>query len=115
MATTAEQVAAHLLRIDAARRTAGRARAEHLRERLPEAASVLRRHGARTVYLFGSLLDDTRAPRDVDLAVAGLPSSRYFRALADLMEVFGGPVDLVRLEDAPGSLRERIESEGVAL
>ena len=31
------------------------------------------------------------------------------------MEVFAGPVDLVRLEDAPESLRERIGAEGEPL
>lgn len=31
------------------------------------------------------------------------------------MEVFAGPVDLVRMEDAPESLRERIDTEGERL
>jgi predicted nucleotidyltransferase len=37
---------------------------------------------------------------DVDLAVEGLPSAVYFHALADLMDLLAGPVDLVRIEEA---------------
>jgi hypothetical protein len=48
----------------------------------------------------------------VDLAVSGLGRTVYFKALADLMDMFEGPADLVRLEDAPASLRERIDPEG---
>ena len=46
---------------------------------------------------------------------SGLDRARYFEALADLMEILGAPVDLIRMEEAPQSLRERIEVEGEAL
>jgi len=49
---------------------------------------------------------------DVDLAVEGLPSAVYFHALADLMDLFAGPVDLVRIEEAMPSLLARIQEEG---
>jgi uncharacterized protein len=90
----------------------GAERAGRLRARLPAAVALLRdRHGAESVVLFGSLANGAcHADSDVDLAVSGLPGDRYFEALADLMEVFAGPVDLVRLEDAPESLRERIDA-----
>jgi predicted nucleotidyltransferase len=52
---------------------------------------------------------------DVDIAASEVPPENYFAALADLMEVLGTPVDLVRLEDAPESLRDRIAAEGEAL
>jgi hypothetical protein len=48
----------------------------------------------------------------VDLAVEGLPSCAYFAALAALMELFGGPVDRVRMEEAVESLRQRVLKEG---
>lgn len=51
----------------------------------------------------------------MDLAVEGMPSPLYFSALADLMGLFGGPVDLVRLEEAVPSLRLAIEQEGRVL
>ena len=81
---------------------------------LPDARCLLsERYGATCVILFGSLADGTyRDTSDVDLAVEGLPSSSYFAALTDLMTLFGGGVDLVRLEDASPSLKDRILAEG---
>ena len=92
-------------------------RAQRLRHGLAGAAALLRtRYGATRVVLFGSLATEShRETSDVDLAVKGLPNALYFAALADLMAHFGSPVDLVRLEDAPNSLRERIAAEGKPL
>lgn len=102
---------------EAARRRAGAARAARLGALLPDAARLLReRYGTTRVVLFGSLAIGTvTAQSDLDLAVEGLPNASYFAALADLMALVGGPVDLVRLEDAPVSLAERIAAEGRSL
>lgn len=63
--------------------------------------------------MFGSLASGrTTEWSDVDLAVCGLASARYFTALADLMALFRGPVDLVRIEEANPSLADRIREEG---
>lgn len=104
----------HLRHREHARRAAGDDRARRLSARLDEASERLRtRYGAREVRLFGSLAGgEARAESDVDLATRGLAPERYFDALADLMALFGAPVDLVRLEEAPRSLVERIEAEG---
>lgn len=108
-----EDTAARLQRRAAARREAGRRRADALRARLPAAVERLRLAGARRVVLFGSLAEDRPTPTsDVDLAVEGLPPADYFPVLADLMALFDAPVDLVRLEEAPESLRARIQAEG---
>ena len=118
MAVSATETALHLQALAAAERQRGRARAERL---LAAASAHVRellvgRHGAGRVWLFGSLVaGQPTIESDVDLAVEGLPSSAYFSALADLMTLFHGPVDLVRLEDAPESLRERVLSEGQEL
>ena len=90
------------------------ARAERLRRLLPRARDVLvHEHGARRVWVFGSMAGDgVTENSDVDLAIEGLDESRYFAALADLMALFGVPVDLVRVESAAGSLKERISAEG---
>jgi predicted nucleotidyltransferase len=95
----------------------GKARAEHLRRNLSAAARLLRdRYDAERVIVFGSLATGTcREHSDVDLAVVGLPGEAYFPALSDLMALFGAAVDLVRLEEAPKSLRQRIEAEGEVL
>jgi predicted nucleotidyltransferase len=74
---------------------------------------LLEGHGVRRVWLFGSLVvGEPTLESDVDLAVEGLASSAYFSALADLMALFKGPVDLLRLEEASESLRQRVLSEG---
>jgi uncharacterized protein len=105
-----------LQRREDAREARGAARAASFRDKLPEAARLLRERGAGRVVLFGSLAAGEPGPTsDVDLAVEGLPGIEYFPALADLMGLFVAPVDLVRLEQAPPSLRERIEAEGVPL
>lgn len=111
-ASSPEQVAVRL-RAEASRREAtAEARASILRARCIDAVALLRIAGAREVWLFGSLVDGPRAESDVDLAVLGLPSAAYFEVLTRLMTLFGTRVDLVRLEDAPESLRDSIRQTG---
>jgi predicted nucleotidyltransferase len=116
MATGVDATALHLARRAALRRARGEARAARLRGCLPAAALALRGHGARRVLLFGSMTTGRATEAsDVDLAVEGLAPERYFAALADVMAIVAGPVDLVRLEEAPESLIARIGAEGVEL
>lgn len=77
--------------------------ARTLAEAIVEAARVLRAQGAREVYLFGSVATGrVRDGSDVDLAVAGLPPERFFRALGLAADVLGRPLSLVDLdEDTP--------------
>jgi len=111
---TPADTARHLRRRREAAQAEGAHRAAQLRARLPVAGARLREvYGVTGVRLFGSLANGTcRADSDVDLAVSGLERARYFEALADLMEILGAPVDLIRMEEAPQSLRERIDAEG---
>ena len=114
---TARELTQTLRARSAERRAKAEVRAERLRAQLPKAASMLVTHyQARRVVLFGSLANGTHDEQsDVDLAVEGLPSAVYFHALADLMDLFAGPVDLVRIEEAMPSLLERIQEEGQVL
>jgi predicted nucleotidyltransferase len=114
MAVTAAEVARHLRCRAAEGARAAEQRAVRLLGLVPSAAELLRnRYGAREVVLFGSLATGSFKERsDVDLAVRGIGQAEYFAALADLMALFGGPVDLVRLEQAPPSLIDRIAAEG---
>lgn len=111
---TAQDLARTLRARSAERRARAKVRADRLCARLPPAAALLvDRYGARRVVLFGSLADGTYSEHsDVDLAVEGMPSAAYFQALAELMALFGGPVDLVRIEEAGSSLRAHIEEVG---
>jgi predicted nucleotidyltransferase len=114
---TPADTANHLRRRAAAEQAAADARAARLRALLPMAARCLREtYGARQVVLFGSLATaEHHVGSDLDLAAAGISPTRYFAALADLMSLVNGPVDLVRLEEAPASLAERIAAEGIEL
>lgn len=84
-----------------------------LRKLVPDLVATLQQHGAKRVWLFGSLATE-KAPAmrtDIDLCVLGLPEPRYLCALADLLDI--APVDLVRWETASPSLRERIRADGI--
>ena len=114
MAVTAADAARHLRSRAAQRARAAEERAVRLLGLVPSAAELLRnRYAAREVVLFGSLATGTFTElSDVDLAVRGIDAADYFAALGELMALFGGPVDLVRLEQAPASLVDRIAAEG---
>src|SRR5438445_12185435 len=100
MAVTAEQIARTWRRREAERAARAAHRAQRLTALLPDARRLLiETHRASAVLLFGSLaVGDPPERSDVDLAVQGLPPGDYFAALSDLMALFGGPVDLVRIE-----------------
>lgn len=116
MAVDVQTTLAHLRRLEEAQRAAAQERAARVKAQLGAASARLRARGAGRVWLFGSMAGSDVGPdADVDLAVEGLPSADYFAVLADLMELFGAGVDLVRVEEAAPSLVARIEAEGVAL
>jgi predicted nucleotidyltransferase len=107
------ETVAHLRRRAAERASRAAERLAALEAQLPVAQEILRRRGARVVYAFGSVVTGTGTPSsDLDLAVRGLPRDAYFDALGELMRVLPCDVDLVRLEDAPESLRDRVRAEG---
>jgi predicted nucleotidyltransferase len=84
-----------------------------------ELADILKADfGATKVVLFGSMLsvNDIHMKSDIDLAVWDLPSGDYIKALTALMwnaEEFS--VDLVRIEEAPPSLKDYIADKGLTL
>jgi predicted nucleotidyltransferase len=91
---------------------------------LPEAVSRLvaeirRVPGVRRVLLFGSRArGDARERSDVDLAVEGPDiSERDWLAMLEAAERAETllRIDLIRLEEAPVALRERVRVEGLAL
>lgn len=84
-----------------------------------QAADFLRTHfTVSKIARFGSLVLRQRFHRrsDIDLAVWGLPAVDYYRAVGQLQAVDAEfSIDLVRVEDAPPSLRATIEQEGAPL
>ena len=70
------------------------------------------RFNVQNVYIFGSVVGDGiwHKRSDIDIAVEGLPSDTYFRALFDTIDLLPSELDLdlVTLEDAPIKMKERI-------
>ena len=68
------------------------------------------------MILFGSLLDGAlHETSDVDIAVEGLGPARYWEALWRCDRLMGRHVDIVPLDEASDSLRERITEVGEVL
>lgn len=114
MPVSLAEMVAHLRRRQQQQAQQAQARAQRLHALAPAARDLLRRqHGVDRVWLFGSLARGDSGPdSDVDLAVEGLQPADYFQVLGELMGLFGGRVDLVRMEDASPSLRQRVLEEG---
>lgn len=117
MAVDAQVTARWLAQRDAARTREALRAVEQLRARLPAAVGLLReRYAVTRARLFGSFATGAvHAESDVDLLVEGLPAAALFKATADVMPLLGTLVHLVRAEEAPTSLLERVDAEGVEL
>ncbi len=84
-----------------------------------QAAQLLRREfGASKVVVFGSLAHDAEfSPwSDIDLAAWGIPSDRFYRAVATVTGLSPDfKVDLLELETCKPALRQVVEQEGIEL
>jgi len=84
-----------------------------------KAAKLLRGHfGAKEVTLFGSLArrGGFTLFSDIDLAVRGLPSERFFEAVGAVTGLSAEfRIDLIELETCPPALLRKIEEYGKAL
>jgi len=112
-----EAVRAFVRREQGRREAATAGRTATLRGLVAPLATALHEAGATAIWVFGSLAR-TRgwsAPHpdsDLDVAVEGLDAARFFEVERALRAVISEPFDLLRIEDAPASLRERIERDG---
>jgi predicted nucleotidyltransferase len=76
------------------------------------AVSVLKAAGAKEVYAFGSAVHDKgRAPRDIDLAVKGLPSGVFFKIHGRLLYDLPVRVDIIDL-DSPSAISRHLQASG---
>ncbi len=83
---------------------------------LKMAGTVLSRHGANQIILYGSMAKGTYRPdSDIDICVAGLPSQNFFRAMAECLMTAHRPVSIVDLRNIHGYFRERVLEEGKVL
>lgn len=92
-----------------------RLRRIRLMEKVKECAIAIKRIGGKRVILFGSLATGRfHRGSDVDIAVEGLSSKTYFKAIGLIEEILGDiPFDLIDMEETLPTVRQKIEREGV--
>ena len=71
--------------------------------------------GAKKVLLFGSCLDDIDNAQDIDIAVSGIPTRRFFEYYAEVSMAVKDEVDIVDLDDLDDHFFGRILSKGKVL
>jgi predicted nucleotidyltransferase len=85
-------------------------RSQNVRTTSPEllkvverAAKMLKAAGAEAVFLFGSVGEGSSSViSDIDLAVTGLPTNKFFQILGEIMLLSPRPIDLIDLDsDTP--------------
>jgi predicted nucleotidyltransferase len=75
-------------------------------------------YGAEKVIVFGSLLhrEYFRSDSDIDIAVSGIPSRKFFRAVYDVaLGEKNFDIDIVDMEDCKPYIRQAIEREGIVV
>jgi predicted nucleotidyltransferase len=83
---------------------------------LQAAIDILKERGARRIVLFGSTAKGIHGRHsDIDLACEGIPPAQFFKVLGELLSTTGENIDLVDMRAIKGTLRRRIEKEGVLL
>ncbi|MBI4587128.1 MAG: nucleotidyltransferase domain-containing protein [Planctomycetes bacterium] len=117
MTVTPKQIAQHFLKRAERREQFENQLLRRAHGDLSKLVDLLAKHyDIRRIVLFGSMISGRLHSRsDIDLAVEGLSASKFFKAVGDCLSVSELPVGLVRLEDAPASLKKRIEEEGKVL
>lgn len=88
-----------------------------LMEKVKICADEIKKLGGKRIILFGSLVTGRfRKGSDVDIAVEGLTTKSYFKALGVVEDTLGEvPFDLVDLKEALPSVKEKIEKEGILI
>ena len=90
-----------------------------LKEKREDILHVARRHGARNLRIFGSVVrGEARADSDIDFLVdAGPGRTPFFPGglLADLEDLLGCKVDIVTEEALHWYIREQVLKEAVPL
>ncbi len=67
---------------------------------IDRAIEILQEEGCTEIYLFGSVATgEMHSDSDIDLAVRGCPSGRFFHTLGRLMRALDHPVDIVDLNE----------------
>ncbi|MBI3801189.1 MAG: nucleotidyltransferase domain-containing protein [Deltaproteobacteria bacterium] len=82
---------------------------------IDRAVSILKEGGCSEIFLFGSGAEGKARDRsDIDLAIRGCPTGRFFHLLGRLLWELEHPVDLVNL-DTENPFAQYLQKEGVLL
>jgi predicted nucleotidyltransferase len=74
---------------------------DRFRADIDRAIQILKEEGCTEIYLFGSVATgESHSDSDIDLAVRGCPSGRFFYTLSRLMWELDHPVDIVDLNES---------------
>ena len=82
---------------------------------LTKIVNISKDFGAEKVLLFGSCLEDVVNARDIDIAVCGIPSRKFFEYYAEITTAVKANVDIIDLDDAKPYFRDCINREGKVL
>jgi predicted nucleotidyltransferase len=118
MSQTFEAYLPEIRRRHAQERTDWDTRRAHAWEGAHRIAALLRNEfGASQVFAFGSMTRTGRFDErsDIDIGVTGIAPRDFYRAVARAMGLTSFELDLVDLSDCAPSLRQAIESEGIAI
>lgn len=88
---------------------------EDIRRDVARGVDILRRGGCSEVYVFGSVTEGRATPQsDIDFAVRGCPTNRFFKLQGRLLVELVRSADLVDL-DADPALAAFLEREAVLI
>jgi len=76
--------------------------------------SCAKRYNVSAIYLFGSSLDNSVQPRDIDLGVKGIQPQLFFKFYGELLRNLSKEVDLVDLSEK-SLFNELVEERGVKI
>jgi predicted nucleotidyltransferase len=90
-----------------------------LRQRREEILAIAKRYGAKNIRVFGSIARGEAGPEsDVDLVVKFEPGTSLLDhggLIMDLQDALGCKVDVISERGMKSRLRQRVESDAVAL
>lgn len=73
-----------------------------------------KKHNVSEVFLFGSALETDTGYRDIDIAIKGIESKKFFKFYGDLIKKLDKPVDVIDLAKQT-TFNEMIEGEGIRI
>jgi len=87
-----------------------------IKVKLDKIVEYLRASGCSKILLYGSLAEGvSNTNSDIDIAVSGLSSKEFFKAVAVLPFLIKHRVDLADFGELPKKFRQSIEKNGVVL